>query len=142
LSSKRSSTPEIQQPAARLLRVIDGVELEIDENVIRILDTAEHSLHLRFLAGARAVLVEHRPPGVVVPDLDPGDDEGVHRAARLLTMASYTRAMSTGVAIAIGAVVGLVLGIVVSVATDVPLAPEIGLALGALVGWLSRRGAA
>ena len=34
---------------------------------------------------------------------------------------------------------GLLLGIVVSVASDVPLAPEVGLALGALVGWLSRR---
>jgi hypothetical protein len=38
-----------------------------------------------------------------------------------------------------GGVVGLVLGILVSVTTDVPLAPEAGLVLGALVGWLSRR---
>jgi len=38
-----------------------------------------------------------------------------------------------------GAVIGLVLGILVSVTTDVPLAPEAGLVLGALVGWLSRR---
>jgi hypothetical protein len=36
-------------------------------------------------------------------------------------------------------VLGLALGIVVSVTTDVPLAPEAGLVLGALVGWLSRR---
>ncbi len=35
--------------------------------------------------------------------------------------------------------IGLALGIVVSVTTDLPLAPEVGLALGALVGWLSRR---
>jgi hypothetical protein len=35
----------------------------------------------------------------------------------------------------VGAVVGLALGILVSVATDVPFAPEIGLILGALVGW-------
>jgi hypothetical protein len=35
-----------------------------------------------------------------------------------------------------------VLGIVVSVTTDVPFAPEAGLLLGALVGWLvSRDGA-
>jgi len=48
--------------------------------------------------------------------------------------------MSTGAAIAVGAVTGLALGILISVTTDVPLAPEIGLALGALVGWLSHRG--
>jgi hypothetical protein len=44
-----------------------------------------------------------------------------------------------GAGIAVGAVLGLALGILVSVATDLPLAPEGGLALGALVGWLSRR---
>ena len=47
--------------------------------------------------------------------------------------------MSIGAAIAIGAVTGLALGIVVSLATDVPLAPEIGLLLGALAGWLLRK---
>jgi hypothetical protein len=35
------------------------------------------------------------------------------------------------------AAVGLALGILVSVATDVPFAPEIGLLVGALVGWFS-----
>jgi hypothetical protein len=49
------------------------------------------------------------------------------------------RTMSVGVATALGAVVGLALGILVSVTTDVSLAPEVGLVLGALVGWLSRR---
>lgn len=38
----------------------------------------------------------------------------------------------------VGAAVGLALGILVSVTTDVPFAPEIGLVLGVLVGWLSR----
>jgi hypothetical protein len=47
--------------------------------------------------------------------------------------------MSNGAAIALGAVAGLVLGIVVAAVTDVPFAPEIGLVLGALVGWLSSR---
>jgi hypothetical protein len=47
--------------------------------------------------------------------------------------------MTLGAAIALGAVIGLALGILVSVTTDVPLAPEVGLVLGALVGWLSRR---
>jgi hypothetical protein len=50
--------------------------------------------------------------------------------------------MSTGAAIGVGAVTGLVLGVLVSVTTDVPLAPEVGLVLGALVGWLTRRGRA
>jgi hypothetical protein len=47
--------------------------------------------------------------------------------------------VSVGAAIALGAVLGLAIGIVVSVATDVPLAPEAGLVLGALVGWFLRR---
>ena len=50
--------------------------------------------------------------------------------------------MSMGAAIAVGAAVGLAVGILVSVTTDVPLAPEAGLVLGALVGWLSRRDSA
>ena len=50
--------------------------------------------------------------------------------------------MSIGATIAVGALSGLALGIVVSLTTDVPLAPEIGLMLGALAGWLSRRGRA
>jgi hypothetical protein len=37
---------------------------------------------------------------------------------------------------------GLALGILVSVTTDLPLAPEAGLLLGALIGWLSRGHAA
>ena len=39
----------------------------------------------------------------------------------------------------VGAAIGLLLGILVSVVTDVPLAPEAGLILGALVGWLILR---
>jgi hypothetical protein len=51
------------------------------------------------------------------------------------------RAMKRGtwLFLVIGAVVGLALGTLVSVTTDVPFAPEVGLLLGALVGWLSRR---
>ncbi|MBN1530125.1 MAG: hypothetical protein JW895_13770 [Thermoleophilaceae bacterium] len=49
------------------------------------------------------------------------------------------RGMSVGAAVAVGAVIGLVLGVLVSVATDVPLAPEIGLLLGGAAGWLSAR---
>jgi hypothetical protein len=42
--------------------------------------------------------------------------------------------------VVLGAAVGLALGIVVSATTDVPFAPEAGLLLGALVGWLSVAG--
>jgi hypothetical protein len=47
--------------------------------------------------------------------------------------------MSIGAAVALGAVAGLVVGILVSVATDLPLAPEAGLVLGGLAGWLAGR---
>jgi hypothetical protein len=47
--------------------------------------------------------------------------------------------MSMGAAIAVGAVIGLALGIAVSLITDIPLAPEGGLLLGALAAWLLRR---
>jgi hypothetical protein len=38
-----------------------------------------------------------------------------------------------------GALIGLAVGVLVSLATDVPFAPEVGLVLGALLGWLLRR---
>lgn len=41
--------------------------------------------------------------------------------------------------LAIGGAVGLAVGIVMSVLTDLPLAPEAGLALGLLAGWLRSR---
>jgi cobalamin synthase len=39
----------------------------------------------------------------------------------------------------VGAVIGLALGVVVSLTTDVSLAPEAGLVIGLLGGWLARR---
>ena len=45
--------------------------------------------------------------------------------------------MSRGGTIAVGGAVGLVLGILASVATDIPLAPEAGLAIGLLVAWMT-----
>ena len=47
--------------------------------------------------------------------------------------------VSVAAAIALGAIIGFALGILVTVTTDVPLAPEIGAVLGALIGWLARR---
>lgn len=64
---------------------------------------------------------------------------GVAPIDRLVSRVRDAR-MSVPVAIAFGAVLGLALGIVVSVTTDIPLAPEAGLVLGALLGWLARRG--
>ena len=43
-------------------------------------------------------------------------------------------------AIGLGVLVGLTLGILVRVTTELPLAPEAGLLLGALLGWLPRAG--
>jgi hypothetical protein len=56
-----------------------------------------------------------------------------------MTISDHLTDMSLGGTIVVGAVIGLALGIVVSVTTDVPLAPEAGLLLGALVAWLWRR---
>jgi uncharacterized integral membrane protein len=53
-------------------------------------------------------------------------------------MGATKRARGTWFFLVVGAVIGLALGVLVSVTTDVPLAPEAGLVLGALVGWLSR----
>ncbi len=50
--------------------------------------------------------------------------------------------MSSGASVGVGAAAGLVLGILVSLATDLPFAPEGGLVLGALAGWLLGRRAA
>lgn len=47
--------------------------------------------------------------------------------------------MSDYAAIAWGAAIGLLLGIGIGVATDVPLAPEVGLVAGGLAAWLARR---
>lgn len=47
--------------------------------------------------------------------------------------------MSIGAAVALGAIAGAAVGILVSLATDIPLAPEAGLVLGGLAGWLAGR---
>lgn len=47
--------------------------------------------------------------------------------------------MGVGATVALGGVIGLAIGILVSLTTDIPLAPEVGVVLGALIGWLSRR---
>ena len=56
------------KPIPRLSRIVDGLEL----------------------ASSRSVLSEHRPPGVVVADLDPGEDECRHPAP----LSSLSRCLS------------------------------------------------
>jgi len=46
--------------------------------------------------------------------------------------------MSMGAAVGVGVVAGLCLGIAVRLLLGVPFAPEVGLALGAVVAWLWR----
>jgi membrane associated rhomboid family serine protease len=45
----------------------------------------------------------------------------------------------TWIALVVGAAIGLALGVVVSIATDIPLAPEVGLLIGVFVAWRLRR---
>ena len=46
--------------------------------------------------------------------------------------------MNMGTAVGIGVVLGLGVGIAVRLLLGVPFAPEVGLALGALIAWLWR----
>jgi hypothetical protein len=57
----------------------------------------------------------------------------------MVAMGIRENARGTWFFVGVGALIGVVLGVLVSVTTDVPLAPEAGLILGALVGWLFRR---
>jgi hypothetical protein len=59
---------------------------------------------------------------------DCGMDDGAKKGAR-----------RTWLYLVVGAVVGAALGVLVGATTDVPLAPEAGLALGLLAGWLVSR---
>jgi hypothetical protein len=52
-------------------------------------------------------------------------------------MAGSTRERRRTWFVIVGAAVGVALGILVSVTTDIPLAPEVGLLLGAVAGWFS-----
>jgi hypothetical protein len=57
----------------------------------------------------------------------------------MVAMGIREDARGTWFFVGVGALIGVVLGVLLSVTTDVPLAPEAGLILGALVGWLFRR---
>jgi uncharacterized membrane-anchored protein YhcB (DUF1043 family) len=54
-------------------------------------------------------------------------------------MGATKHARGTWFFLVVGAVIGLALGVLVSETTDLPLAPEAGLVVGALVGWLAPR---
>jgi hypothetical protein len=74
----------LDQPASRFARVLQRRELEEDEDVVRIVDAAKDAARRRRLAGTRPVLVEERPPCLVVTGLDPRDDECGRRATSLV----------------------------------------------------------
>jgi len=57
----------------------------------------------------------------------------------MVGMGIREHARGTWFFVGVGALIGVVLGIFVSVTTEVPLAPEAGVILGALVGWLFHR---
>src|SRR5215208_8391872 len=61
------------------------------------------------------------------------------QSPRLVLRRCKDRWMGARAFLIVGALIGLGLGVLVSVTTDVPFAPEVGLLLGALIGWLSRR---
>jgi hypothetical protein len=67
----------------------------------------------------------------------------VKRAPPATRIAGMGLAMKQGrrtwLFLGVGAVIGLALGILVSITTDVPLAPEVGIVVGLLIGWLLRR---
>ena len=85
------------------------------------------------------------PLGVIGGKLDQRQPRAGHTQdnSHAATVPGCTRhrlvRMRIGPAIAVGAVTGLALGIVIGLITEVPLAPEVGLVLGALGGWLSHR---
>jgi hypothetical protein len=67
-------------------------------------------------------------------------DHGLHgRQGWCMGIGGTKDVRGTWFFLVVGAVIGLALGALVSVATDVPLAPEAGFVLGALIGWLLRR---
>jgi hypothetical protein len=49
----------VHDPTASFIRVVDGGELEEDENVVRVVDAAEDTLHLRVLSRLRAILADN-----------------------------------------------------------------------------------
>jgi hypothetical protein len=67
------------EPPLRFTRIVERRELEHDEHVVSVVHAAEDMLDGRLLAGVRVILVEERPPGVVVTDLDARDDERSQR---------------------------------------------------------------
>src|SRR5581483_5270910 len=59
------------QSLARGVRLVDRVELDLDEDLARVLPVAEELVAAGLAAGAGAVLVEHLLPQVVVADVQP-----------------------------------------------------------------------
>ena len=56
-------------------RLLRRPELDLNEHLVRIVDVPEQPVAGGGAARARSVVVEQRLPGVVVADVDAGDDE-------------------------------------------------------------------
>jgi hypothetical protein len=78
LSGNRSSTPDSTSRRSALRAIPKRRELEEDKHVIRVVRAPKDALCGRSLSGTRSVLLEHRPPGVVVANLEASDDERRH----------------------------------------------------------------
>jgi hypothetical protein len=65
----------LHEATPRFVRVGHGVDFEQAEHVVRVVNAAEDPLHRRLLTRPWTILIEHRPPGVVVAHLDPSGDE-------------------------------------------------------------------
>jgi hypothetical protein len=68
----------LDKPALCLAGIVDRSELEKYEHLIRIIRGTKDALCGRLLPRTRSVLLKHRPPSVVVANLNAGDDEGRH----------------------------------------------------------------
>ena len=68
----------------RFVRILRARVLKVNEHLVRIIGAPEDPLHLCLLSSTWLILVEHRPPPVVIAGLDTSDDERWHSGRFLL----------------------------------------------------------
>src|SRR5918997_3196241 len=65
--------PPGEQFPACALRLLDRRELDLDEDLVRVLDAPADAVAESLLTGAIGVCLEVPLPGLVIADLDPGE---------------------------------------------------------------------